>query len=109
MMAIRFSLNQMGALFKVKVTDCTQGTAINPANITDQKIVFYKPDGTRFEKTAVLVVDPQNPTESFVQYQNSTPEESIFDLIDRWEYDAEITLIPGNTVETSQRRVFWVT
>ena len=109
MMAIRFSLNQMGALFKVKVTDCTQGTAINPANITDQKIVFYKPDGTRFEKTAVLVVDPQNPTESFVQYQNTTPEESILDLIDRWEYNAEITLIPGNTVETSQRRVFWVT
>lgn len=108
-MAIRFSLNQMGALFKVKVTDCTQGTAIDPSNITDQKIVFYKPDGTRFEKPAVLVVDPQNPTESFVQYQNTTPEESIFDLIDRWEYDAEITLIPGNTVETSQRRVFWVT
>lgn len=109
MMAITFSLNQEGALFKVKVIDCTQGTVINKDNITDQKIVFYKPDGTRFEKAAVLVIDPQNPTESFVQYQNTTPEESIFDLIDRWEYNAEITLIPGNTVETSQRRVFWVT
>ncbi len=109
MMAIIFSLDQMGALFKVKVTDCTQDSAIDPANITDQKIVFYKPDGTRFEKAAVLVVDPENPTESFVEYQNTTPEESIFDLIDRWEFNAEITLIPGNTVETSQRQVFWVT
>lgn len=108
MMAVTFSLNQQGALFKVKVIDCTQGTVINKDNITDQKIVFYKPDGTRFEKAAVLVIDPQNPTQSFVQYQNTTPEASIFDQIDRWEYDAEITLIPGNTVETSQRRVFWV-
>jgi len=29
MMAITFSLNQQGALFKVKVVDCTQGTVIN--------------------------------------------------------------------------------
>jgi len=107
MMAITFSLNQQGALFKVKVVDCTQGTVINKDNITAQKIVFYKPDGTRFEKAAILVVDPQNPTQSFVQYQDPTGT-SIFDQIDRWEYDAEITLIPGNTVETSQRRVFWV-
>jgi len=107
MMALIFTLNQEGALFKVKVTDCTTDTAITPANISDQKIIFYKPDGTRIEKTAVLVVDPQIPEESFVQYQE--PEgTTILDKIGSWEYDAEITLIPGNIVETSQRRVFWV-
>jgi len=106
-MAITFSLDQEGALFKVKVSDCTSNDAITPANITDQKIIFYKPDGTRFEKTAVLVVDPQIPAESFVQYQDPTGT-SILDQIGSWEYDAEITLVPGNIVETSQRRVFWV-
>ena len=107
MMATTFSLDQQGALFKVKVTDCTNNTAITPANISAQKIIFYKPDGTRFEKTAVLVVDPQNPSESFVQYQDPTGT-SILDQLRDWEYDAEITLIPGNIVETSQRRIFWV-
>jgi len=106
-MALIFTLNQQGALFKVKVTDCTKGTVIDKDNITDQKIVFYKSDGTRFEKTAVLVVDSENPSESFVQYQDPTGT-SILDLIGSWQYDASITLIPGNTVETSQRRVFWV-
>ena len=106
-MTLMFSLNQEGALFKVKVTDCTSDTAITPANITDQKMVFYKPDGTRFDKTATLVVDPQTPAESFVQYQDPQGT-SIFDQRGSWEYDAEITLIPGNIVETSQRRVFWV-
>lgn len=107
-MAIRFSLDQEGVLFKVKVTDCTQGIVIDKDTITDQKIVFYKPSGTRFEKGAVLVVDPSNPTESFVQYQDPIGT-SILDRIDRWEYNAEITLIPGNTVQTSQRQIFWVT
>jgi len=106
-MALIFTLNQEGTLFKVKVTDCTSDTAITDTNISDQKIVFYKPDGTRFEKTAVLVVDPQTPSESFVQYQDPTGT-TILDQIGSWEYDAEITLIPGNIVETSQRRVFWV-
>ncbi len=63
--------------------------------------------GTRIEKIAVLVVDTQNPSESFVQYQDPVGT-SILDQIGSWEYDAEITLIPGNIVETSQRRVFWV-
>ena len=106
-MALIFSLDQEGTLFKVKVTDCTTDTAITAGNITDQKIIFYKPDGTRFEKTATLVVDPQTPSESFVQYQDPTGT-SIMDQRGSWEYDAEITVVPGNLVETSQRRVFWV-
>ena len=46
MMAITFSLNQEGAEFKVKVTDCTNDTPIDKNDISSQKIVFYKPDGT---------------------------------------------------------------
>ena len=106
-MAIIFSLNQEGALFKVKVTDCTNNTAIDKNDISDQKMVFYKPDGIRFEKDAILEMDAQIPAESFVEYQD--PEgTTILDQTGVWEYNAEITLIPGNIVETSQRRVFWV-
>lgn len=109
MMAITFSLNQEGASFDVKVTDCTNDTALDPNDITAQKIIFYKPDKTRFEKTATLVVDPLKPAESFVHYQNNTPEVSILDdNTNNWEYSAEITIVPGNRVETSQKRVFWV-
>jgi hypothetical protein len=107
-MALIFTLGQLGARFKVKVIDCTASGAVDINDITNQKIVFYKPDGVRIEKNAVLVVDPAKPTESFIQYTNDSPEESIFDLRDIWEYNAEITLILDNIVETSQRVVFWV-
>lgn len=109
MMAITFSLNQEGALFRVKVTDCTDGSVIDKNDISDQKMIFYKPDGTRFEKQATLQTDPLKPAESFVEYQNSIPEISILDdNTSNWEFAAEITLIPGNVVQTSQRKEFWV-
>lgn len=108
MMALTFSLNQQGALFKVKVTDCTTNTAITPADISDQKIIIYKPDGTRIVKQAVLVVDPLIPAESFVQYQEPLGTSLLDDKTTNWEYAGEITLIPGNLVETSQKKIFWV-
>ena len=107
-MALTFTLNQQGATFKVKVTDCTTDTAITAANITDQKIIFRKPNGTIIEKTAVLVVDTQNPSESFVEYQEPTGTSILDDITSNWEYKAEITLIPGNTVRTSQSKIFTV-
>jgi len=107
-MAVIYSLNQEGVKFRIKVIECVTDTAFDESSITDQKIIFYKPDGTRFEKQAVLVADPSNPGTSFVQYQNTSPEESILDLIGEWEYAAEITLISTDVAQTSQRRVAWV-
>jgi len=107
-MAIIHAIDQLGVKFKVKVNDCLTDTAFPEDDIIDQFIVFYKPDGTRFVKQAVLVADPMNIGTSFVQYQNTTPEASILDLIGEWEYAAEITLNSTDTAQTSQRQVFWV-
>lgn len=107
LMAVLFSLDQEGATWQVKVVNCISGTVFNVNDILNQKIVFYKPDGTRFEKDAVLVVDTQNPTESFIQYQN-TNEPSILDLIGSWQFTGEIELLTTDTVQLSQRAQFWV-
>ena len=107
-MAILHSLDQEGVKFKVKVQDCVTDTPFDENDITDQMIVFYKPNGTRFEKQAVLVSDPLNPGTSFVQYQNTDPEASILDLTGFWEYAAIITLTSTDIAQTSQRQVFWV-
>jgi len=107
-MAIFHSLDQLGVKFKVKVTDCLTDTAFDENDIIDQMIVFYKPNGIRFEKQAVLVADPLNPGTSFVQYQNTTPEASILDLRGFWEYTAEITLVSTDVAQVSQRQVFWI-
>jgi len=107
-MAIIHSLDQLGIKFKVKVQDCVTDTPFDPNDIISQRIVFYKPDGIRFEKDAVLVIDTAAPTEKFVQYQNTSPEASILDLIGSWEYAAEITLTSTDIAQTSQRQVFWV-
>ena len=107
-LATIFSLDQEGVKIKVKVLDCITDTAFEDADIVDQFIVFYKPDGIKFEKQAELVVDTENPTESFVQYHNTTPEESIFDLIGPWEYAGKIELVTTDVAQTSQRKVFWV-
>ncbi len=106
-MATIFSLGQQGAVFKVKVIDIVEDMPFNPNSFASQRIVFYKPNGIRFEKDAVLVLDPENPSESFVQYQNSN-EDSILDLRGSWQYDAEVTLQTSDTVETSNRFNFWV-
>lgn len=107
-MAILHKLNQEGVKFKVKVTDCVSDTAFNSADIIDQFIVFRKDNGVIFEKQAVLVADPQNPGEDFVQYQNTTPEESILDRTGQWEYSAKIQITSLDTAQTSQAQVFWV-
>ena len=107
-MAIVHKLNQEGVKFRVKVIDCLVNTAFDRNDITDQKMIFYKPNGTRFEKQAALVVDTVTPTESYVQYLNTSPEASILDLKGEWEYAAEITLVSTDTTETSQAQVFWV-
>ena len=107
-MAITHALNQLGVKFKVKVEDCLTNTAFDANDITDQKIIFYKPNGVKITKQAVLVVDTLKPTEKFVQYQNTTPETSILDLLGEWEYAAEITLVSTDTAQTSQRQIFWV-
>lgn len=107
-MATIHALDQLGVKFKVKVNDCLSDTAFPEGDITDQFINFYKPDGTRFTKQAILISDPLNPGTSFVQYQNTSPEESILDLRGFWEFDATIELTSTDTAETSQRFVFWV-
>lgn len=107
-MAIIHALDQLGVKFKVKVQDCVTDTPFDENDIIDQFIVFYKPNGTRFVKQAVLVADPLNAGTSFVQYQNTTPEVSILDLTGFWEYAAQIELNSTDTAQTSQRQVFWV-
>jgi len=107
-MAIIHALDQLGVKFKVKVQDCVSDTPFDENDIIDQFIVFYKPDGTRFTKQAVLIADTLNPGTSFVQYQNTTPEASILDALWFWEYAAIITLTSTDTAQTSQRQVFWV-
>jgi len=108
MMAVTFSLDQEGATWKVKVINCITDTVFDKNDIINQKIIFYKPDGTRFEKDAVLVVDTLNPTESFIQYQNTSPEESILDLVGSWQYTGEIELSSTDVAQLSQRAQFWV-
>jgi len=107
-MAIVYKLNDLGKKFSVKVTDCVSGDDFDTSNITSQKIIFLKPDGTTLEKDAVLITNPEIPTEKIIQYQNTTPEESILDLRGSWEYFASITLVSTDTAQTSESRVFWV-
>jgi len=58
-MATRFKLNDLGAKFQVKLGDCINGD-IDVSDITELFIVFRKPNGIRFEKTATLEADPEN-------------------------------------------------
>ncbi len=96
--AIRYSLNDLGRVFGY-----TLPPDITPADVISQSIVFYKPDGTRFEKAATRVID-------VVTYDNSLPDESILDLIGPWEYAAKVVLTgaDADTLEVPERIIFWV-
>ena len=58
-----FGLNHLGATFRVKLKDPLIGSDIDVLLISDQFIVFYKPDGKSFEKQATLEDDPVNPSQ----------------------------------------------
>ena len=105
----RYSLDQLGVLFQVKLIDCLSDTPFDVSDVSAVSIVFYKPDGTRFEKPATLVEDPDNLSEFFIQYHNTTPEDSILDLRGAWEYAGAAVLSTSDNLQTSQRKVFWVT
>lgn len=108
-MAIEFSLNQEGVTWRVKLTDCITKTPFSLTDVIDQFISFYKPDGTRIQKQGALVEDlPDNPGEFFIEYTNTSPEESILDLLDFWEYAGVAELVTTDEFQTSQRQVFWV-
>jgi len=99
-MATIYSLNDLGRVF-----DYTLPSTITPGDVLSQKIIFYKPDGTRFEKVATRVTD-------VVTYDNSSPDESILDARGDWEYTAQVVLAniptPDDVFEVPQRNTFWV-
>lgn len=108
-MATVFALDHLGAKFQVKLVDCVTDANIDTSDVAEQFIVFYKPDGTRFEKTAILVEEPAASGDFFVTYENTTPEtESILDLVGNWEYAGKVKLNNDNEFQTSERFLFWV-
>lgn len=108
-MATVFALDHLGAKFQVKLVDCVSDANIDTADIAEQFIVFYKPDGTRFEKTATLVEEPAASGDFFITYANTSPETaSILDLIGNWSYAGKVKLNTDDEFQTSERFVFWV-
>ncbi len=108
-MATIFALNHFGARFQVKLVDCVDDTNLDVSNVVEQFIVFYKPDGTRFEKSAILIEEPAASGNFFITYTNTTPETtSILDLVGNWEYAGKVKLNSNDEFQTSERFVFWV-
>ena len=108
-MATVFALDHLGAKFQVKLVDCVTDDNIDTSSVAESFIVFYKPDGTRFEKTAALEKVPPVTGDDFITYTNTDPEtESILDLIGSWEYAGKVKLTTDDEFQTSERFVFWV-
>jgi len=88
-----------------RVFNYTLPGTITPGDVLSQKIIFYKPDGTRFEKTATR-------NAAVITYDNSSPDETILDEIGSWEYTAEVVLAnaptPNDLFEVPDRIIFWV-
>lgn len=108
-MARMIKLGNNGGRFLAKIIDCQAVQPFNLTDVVDQFIVFYKSDGTRFEKQGIIIEDlPDNPGEFFIQYVNDLPEESILDLRGKWEYTGKVELNTGDFAEASTTIVFWV-
>ena len=107
-MATIFALDHLGAKFQVKLIDCIDDSNFNVLDVAEQFIVFRKPDGTKFEKTATLVEEPADSDDFFITYTNTDPETSILDLRGNWEYSGKVKLNNNDSFETSQASVFWV-
>ena len=107
-MATIFAKDFLGARFRVKLVDCLSGANVDVSQVVDQFIVFYKPDGLRFEEQATLVEDPVSSGDFFIQFTNSAPADSILDQVLKWEYAGRVVLSSGDSFESAERFVFWV-
>ena len=107
-MATKFALNFLGGRFRVKLVDCLTGLNVNVGSVVSQEIVFYRPDGTNFAKTATLVEDPPASGNFFINYLNTTPETLMLDQWDKWEFAGRVTLASGDSFDSAERFVFWV-
>ena len=107
-MATKFALNFLGARFRVKLVDCLTGLNVNVGSVVSQDIVFYRPDGTNFAKTATLVEDPPSSGDFFINYLNTSPEASVLDQVGDWEFAGRVTLVSGDSFDSAERFVFWV-
>lgn len=107
--ATTFGLDHLGAQFQVKLVDCVSDNNIDVSDVVEQFIVFYKPDGIKFEKTATLIEDPPSSGDFFISYTNTSPETvSILDLIGNWEFAGKVKLSTDDEFQSSERFVFWV-
>lgn len=112
-MATVFALDHLGAKFQVKLTDCVDNSNLDVSSVTEQFIIFTKPDGTKIEKVATLVEEPAASGNFFITYINGnegTPSEtvSILDLIGNWSYSGKVKLSNNDSFSTSQQFIFWV-
>lgn len=79
------------------------------SDVIDQQIIFYKPDGTRLEKQAQLIEDPNDPNNHFITFVNTAPDtKSILDLVGKWEFSGMVQLSSNDSFQASQRSIFWV-
>jgi len=62
-MATIFGKGHLGATFRVKLKDIIRGADIDVSLIADQFIIFYRPNGTNFQKQATLDNDLTNPSQ----------------------------------------------
>ena len=100
----------MGSVFKVKLLDCLDDTNFNAANVVDQFIILYKPDGTSTIHQGTLI---EESGAWFVRYingnDNPIPEDSsVFNLVGWYEYVAKIILVNGDIIQNSRRAGIWV-
>jgi len=107
-MATRFAINFLGARFRVKLIDCLTQADADVSAVIDQFLVFYRPDGSNFQKQATLVEDPPSSSIFFLEYTNTTPEASILDQLNKWEYAGRVQLTNLDIFDSAERFVFWV-
>lgn len=108
-MGVRIALNSLPVTFRVKLVDCLTGSNLDITSVIDQFIVFYREDGTSFEKQAALVEDPPASSIFFLEYINIFPETAILDGVGKWEYQGKVEVANNDAAKTSQRFVLWVT
>ena len=103
-----FSVNDLGIAFRSKLINCIDDSDFDVSTITSSYIVFYKPDGIKFSKAAILEEVPVGSGEYDVTYHNDSPEKSILDISGPWEYTARIITSTKKEFESTQRELFWV-
>lgn len=76
-------VGDIGTVYRLRLID-QDSAAVDLSSAQTLTVEFERPNGTRFEKSAVIETSPG--TDGYLKYENTSADGSILDMAGTWKF-----------------------